>query len=310
MAAESRFEHHIDVEIDTRHCDRTLAALAERQHGTVARWQLLELGIGRGALGRRLAAGRLHPIHRGVYAVGHRKLSPKGRLMAGVLAGGPGAVLSHRSAAELWRLRQNNRARIEITVPTSLRKRPGIEAHRASLRPDEITVCDGIPVTTVPRTLLDLAAVSPPRHVERALHEAEVLRLTDTLSLDDLLERHRGARGAAAIRKMIATARVGLEVSQSELEDRFLTLIAEKNLPRPRTNMIVEGYEADCVWPEERLIVELDGHASHATRHGFERDRERDRKLQAAGWRVIRITWRQLRDDPDGVAADLAALLR
>ena len=310
MAVESRFEHHIDVEIDTRSWDQVIAALAERQHGTVARSQLLKLGMGRGAIARRLENGRLHVIHRGVYAVGHRSFTKRGRFMAAVLAGGPGAVLSHRSAAELWGLRQSSRGRIEITVATSLRVRPGIDAHRATLALDEVTVHDGIPVTTVPRTLLDLAAVVPPAQVERAIHEAEVLRLWDPLSLADLLERHPGARGTAAMREMIERAKQGLEVSRSELENRFLTLIAEKNLPRPQTNVLVEGYEVDCVWREQRLIVELDGHATHATREGFERDRARDRRLQAAGWRVVRITWRQLHDDPHAVAADLAALLR
>lgn len=309
MAVESRFEHHIDVEIDTRQWDRVLAALAERQHGVVARWQLLELGMGRGAIARRLECGRLHLVHRGVYAVGHRALSKRGRFMAAVLAGGPGAVLSHRSAAELWGMRQSSRARIEITVEGSSRTRPGIEAHRGKLAPDEVTTHDGIPVTTVPRTLLDLAAVVPATQVERALNEAEVLRLWDPLSLEDLLDRHPGARGTAAMRGMIETARRGAEITRSELENRFLTLIAEKGLPRPETNVIIEGLEVDCCWREQRVIVELDGHAAHGTRAGFERDRERDRKLHVAGWRPIRVTWWQLDREPDEVAADVEALL-
>jgi len=164
----------------------TTHELAERQHGVVARRQL---ALSAAAVKHALATGRLHEIHRGVYAVGHRRLTQRGRWMAAVLAGGPGAVLSHRSAAALHGIRRSDA--VEVTV-AGRRRRPGICMHRARLEPDEITVCDGIPCTTVARTLLDLAAVLPPHAVESAMNEAEYLRLTDRVPLADLVERYPG----------------------------------------------------------------------------------------------------------------------
>jgi very-short-patch-repair endonuclease len=287
--------------------------LAEGQHGVVARAQLLRLGVGRRAIEHRLQHGRLHPIHHGVYAVGHRVLSKEARWMAAVLAAGPGAALSHRSAAALWGLRRSTRSRIEVTVATQRRPRPGIQMHRGRLAPDEVTVVDGIPVTTVLRTLLDLAAVIPPRQVERAVHEAEVRRLSDLLSLDDLVVRHPRRRRIATIRAVLAAGRIGAIVTRSELEDRFLAFVDAAGLPRPEVNtsLRVGGrwIEADCVWRAERLIVELDGHATHGTAAAYERDRARDRTLNAAGWRVVRVTWRQTHDEPNALAADLRTLL-
>jgi hypothetical protein len=183
--------------------------------------------------------------------------------------------------------------------------------HRSSLPDDEITIKDGIPVTTAPRTLFDLAAVVSHGQLARAVNEAEIRRLWDPLSLPNLLKRHPRRPGAAAIRSLIATP--GLRVTRSELEDRFLAFLARLGLPLPATNvsMRVGGcwIEADCVWHEERLIAELDGHTTHRTRAAFETDRTRDRMLTAAGWRVIRITWRQLHDDPEGLGRDLRVFL-
>jgi hypothetical protein len=178
---------------------------------------------------------------------------------------------------------------------------------------DEITTVRAIPVTTVPRTLLDLAGVVGRRHVERAVHEAEVRRLTDPLSLDDLVARHPGRRGIAMIRAILAAGRIGATVTRSELEDRFLAFLDRFCLPRPQVNeslRVRDGWiEGDCVWHTQRLIAELDGRATHATDRAFERDRARDRALNAAGWRVVRITWRQLHDEADALAADLRILL-
>ena len=161
----------------------------------------------------------------------------------------------------------------------------------------------------MPRTLLDLAAVLDGRRLERAINEADVLRLTHALSLRDLLVRYPRRAGTPAIAAALAARAAGATVTRSELEERFLDLLDRHGLPRPRTNAYIEGIEVDCVWPAARLIVELDGHAVHGTREAFERDRERDRLLQAAGWRVIRVTWRQLSADPAAVAADLRMLL-
>jgi hypothetical protein len=185
--------------------------------------------------------------------------------------------------------------------------------HRAQLPADEVTVERGIPVTTVARTLLDLAAVLDRRRVERAIEEAEVRRLDDPLSLPDLVERYPGRRDTGVIRAILAADRIGSTITRSELEERFLALLETYSLPRPELNVPIEArgswLEVDCVWRRWKLIVELDGHASHRTAAAFERDRARDRGLHAAGWRVLRITWRQLDDEAERIEADLRALL-
>jgi very-short-patch-repair endonuclease len=303
MDAESAIDIHIDGGSQTRGIDSAIAALAERQHGVVARRQLETLGIGRGAIDRRIRCGRLRPIHHGVYGVGHSALSREGRWMAAVLASGPGAVLSHQSAAALWGLRPTGRASVDVTTPRDLRRRPGIHRHCAVLLPDEITTRNGIPITTPARTLLDLAAVLPEQAVRRAINEAEVLRLADATALHVLIARHPGHRGISKLRDHHPAP------TRSELEARFLAFLAEAVLPRPNVNTVIEGVEVDFAWPNHRLIAELDGFAFHATRRAFEQDRARDRRLQAHGWRVVRITWRQLHDDPERLADELAALL-
>lgn len=288
--------------------DLAIGALAERQHGVVSRRQLLELGVGSGAIDRRLKLGRLRPVHRGVYTIGHRLLTQDGRWMGAVLACGPHAVLSHRAAAALWGMRGHTRT--EVTVPGGQRGRPGMTVHRAALPSDERTTHRGIPTTTVPRTLLDLSAVVKRNELRGALREAEHQRLTDPLSLHDLVARYERRPGLRAVRALLAEASVGASIIRSELEERFQDFLIRADLPLPRTNAVVEGYEVDCVWPEQRLIVELDGHASHSPAHAFEVDRARDRRLEAAGWRVIRITWRQLVQEPELVEADLRRLLQ
>ena len=180
--------------------------------------------------------------------------------------------------------------------------------HRAALPPDERTTHRGIPTTTVPRTLLDLSAVVKRNELRGALREAEHQRLTDPLSLHDLVARYERRPGLRAVRALLAEASVGASIIRSELEERFQDFLIRADLPLPRTNAVVEGYEVDCVWPEQRLIVKLDGHASHSPAHAFEVDRARDRRLEAAGWRVIRITWRQLVHEPQLVDADLRRL--
>jgi very-short-patch-repair endonuclease len=274
----------------------------------VSRRQLLELGVDRGAIVHRLKLARLRPVHRGIYTIGHRLLTQHGRWMAAVLAYGPHAVLSHRAAAALWGMRGGTR--VEVTVPSGLQGRDGIQVYRAKLPADERTTHRGIPTTTVPRTLLDLSAVVTKRHLRGALREAEHLRLSDPLSLHDLIARYPRRPGLKAIKALLAEASVGARIIRSELEERFQDFLVRAGLPLPQTNVVIEGYEVDCVWPEQRLIVELDGHASHSPTHAFELDRARDRRLEAAGWRVIRITWRQLEQESELVEADLRRLLQ
>jgi very-short-patch-repair endonuclease len=290
----------------TRGLDAQIAALAERQHGVVARRQLLALGLSADAIGRRLRAGRLHSIHRGVYAVGHRVVSRHGMWMAAVLVA-ERAVLSHRSAAALWGIRDSDR--VEITVSGALRRRPRVTVHGATLQDDETTIHEGIPVTTVARTLLDLAAELSAQHLERAATEAEVRRLTSPTSLEALLARHPKRAGTPKLRNLLERRSIGANLTRSELENRFLAFLDAARLPRPRTNATVAGYEVDFHWPRARLVVELDGYAAHGTRNAFEEDRARDRRLQLAGYRVLRITDRQLSGNTSEVAGQLRSTL-
>jgi predicted transcriptional regulator of viral defense system len=292
--------------------DRTIAALAARQHGLVTRAQLLRLGLGRRAIGHRLACGRLHVVHRGVYAVGHPVLSRAATWLAAVLAVGD-AVLSHRSAAALWGIRMTARSRVEVSVTRPSRSRPRIHVHAARLTADETTVADAIPVTTPARTLLDLAALLPPSRLERAVNEAEVLRLADATSLASLVARYPHRPGVPAIRRILEAGGIGAAITRSELEDRFLAFLDRAGLPPPELNVRLElpsGWiEADCVWREQRVVVELDGYAAHGTRVAFERDRARDRMLQAAGWSAVRVTWRHIHHEAATLESELRALL-
>lgn len=290
-----------------------LAAAGERQHGVVARWQLLKKGVDRRAIDRRVENGRLHRLYLGVYAVGHRAIPWEGRLMAAVLACGPGAVLSHRSAAALWGLSSFS-GPVEVTSPSKGRSRLGIRRHFAVLPADEVTEHDGIPVTTVSRAIFDLAGIEPVARVEQALRQQERLRLYDALSLDHLLERYPRHRGNRAVREVLRRLRdLPDGVTREELEARFLSFLDLHGFPRPRLNAWLtigtHRYQVDCLWPAQKVIVELDGYATHGTRHAFETDRDRDRRLLAADYRGPRITWRHLEEIPEEIAADLRSLL-
>jgi very-short-patch-repair endonuclease len=292
------------AQVHSEWVDRWISDAADRQHGVVARRQLIAVGVRRRAIGHRIERGRLHSVHRGVYAVGHNILSARGRWMAAVLAAGPDAALSYRSAAALWGIGFSERT--EVTVPRAQRGPKSVMVHCSRLRGDEVTVRDGIPVTTVPRTLLDLATVVSTSQLERAVNEAEIRGLADPLSLPVLFARYPGRPGITALRRILGEPAV---LIRSELEARFRRFLRKHRLPPPAWNVVVAGMECDCVWHERRLIVELDGRTPHDTALAFERDRARDRALIAAGWRVVRITWRQLRDQPGRVAADMRKLL-
>ncbi len=254
----------------------------------------------------------MHAVHQGVYAVGHRALSREGRWMAAVLAAGPGSALSHHSAAALWGIRDTARADADVVSARRVR-RPGFTPHRARVPRDELTLALRIPVTTVARTLLDLAAVLSSTQLEHAINAAEVRRLGDSPSLDALLHRYPGRRGVAEIKAIIRGRDLGATGTRSELEDRFIAFLESAALPRPQTNASLEAaglwLEVDCLWRIPRLIVELDGYAFHGSADAYEHDRARDRALSVAGWRVVRVTWRQLHDDPGALAADLRRLL-
>jgi very-short-patch-repair endonuclease/predicted transcriptional regulator of viral defense system len=299
------------LELDTPPIDRVIAALAERQHGVISATQLASLGVAQRAVSHRVAAGRLHRLHRGVYAVGHTVLGARGRWMAAVLACRPDAVLSHASAAALWDLRASAARLIDVTVlGTTGRKRPGLRIHRSrDLRPDEVTIHHGIPTTTPARTLLDLAAILQRRPLEKALDQAEIRELTDYPALDALARAHPGHHGAGRLRRALQTHHADTTVTKSELEERFLALCRRAGLPNPRVNAWVAGLEVDFAFEAAGVVVETDGWDVHRTRDAFERDRARDAALTRAGYRTLRFTHRQLANDPHQVAATLRVAL-
>jgi very-short-patch-repair endonuclease len=307
MAIEWNICRDIRGRCSPRSADPLISDLAAQQHGLVTRGQLIALGVGPDAIDRRIAMQRLHPVHAGVFAVGHRLRTRESTWMAAVLAAGPDAVLAYRSAAALWGMRRSSR--LEVIAPRKLR-RPGIEAHRIVLTDDEVTIEAGIPVTTPARTLLDLAAVVSPQHLKAAFQEAEVRRLTSPTSLDALLERHPRRRGIQAIQQILKDHHdTGRTIPTSVLERHLLALLDAHNLPRPTINRLSDHGELDATWPDHKLIVECDGYATHGTREAFEHDRAKDRHLIVAGWRVIRLTWRQLTTEPDTIARQLATVL-
>jgi very-short-patch-repair endonuclease len=266
------------------------------------------MGLTPRAVSHRAAAGRLHRIHRGVYAVGHPALTREGHWMGAVLAAGPGAALSHAAAAALWELRPTAAAKIDVSVPTAggRARNPRLRIHRApGLRPDEVTARRGIPVTTPARTILDLAAILQPRRLERVLDEAESRELTDVPTLEAVARAHPGHRGARRLEATLALHTPGTTLTRSELEERFLELCDANGLERPRVNATVAGLEVDFVFEADRLVVETDGYRHHRTRQAFERDRARDATLAAAGYRTLRFSYRQLTDDPRAVIAAL-----
>lgn len=318
MPAEVATESAIDASSRPRGAgagDARIAELAENQHGVVSQRQLVEMGFTRGAIQRRLQTGRLHGLHQGVYAVGHRAVPREGRWLAAVLRSGEDAVLSHWSAAALWGLRSNSKSLIDVTAPHRSHSWAEIKRHHAPLPADEVTVELSIPVTTVPRTIFDLAATEPVETVLSMLREAEYRRLYDHLSLWDLVDRYPGRRGVRRVR--LALMRLREEPSgrkRSRLEERFAPFLRRHRIPLPRFNdwLVLDDrrFQVDCHWPGTGQVVELDGWEGHGTRSAFREDRARDRALRVAGYSVTRLTWAQLEDEPAAIAADLHALLR
>jgi very-short-patch-repair endonuclease len=275
--------------------DLALAELARRQWGVVSLAQLRALGLEARAVQQRAAAGRLHRLYRGVYAVGHLRLSPEGRRLAAVLACGPGAVLSHVSAAAHWGLLHTAATRIDVTASRGRHGGQGIRLHRTRcLDARDTTTHEGIPITTIARTLLDLAATTQPHRLERALAQAEHLRIYDHRAITDVIGRANGHRGTAILKR--ATAREP-KWARNDFEARLLELVRAAGLPEPLVNyaLIAPDYgycEVDFFWPAHDLIVETDGWETHGTQAAFEADRARDAALTAAGFRVVRFSWR------------------
>jgi predicted transcriptional regulator of viral defense system len=288
--------------------DLLIAAQAERQHGVVAVWQLLALGLRTDAIQYRVSTGRLHRIHRGVYAVGHRKLTRQGHRMAAVLAYGPDAVLSHRSAAAHWGIGSGS-YRIDVTTPRERRSRKTIRAHTAELHEEDGTTHDGIPITSVTRTIFDLAAKTRDDGLTYLIEEADRRDLFDLNALDRAIARRPRSAGVVRLNKVLAAYR-GPADTRSKLERDFRRLIAQAGLPEPQYNVVVAGLSVDVYWREWKLVVELDTRRYHGTPRAFETDRIRDATLQKADIRVLRVTGDRMDNAPAAVLDDILSLRR
>jgi hypothetical protein len=301
---------------EARSIDADLAELAAAQHGVVALWQIRAAGLSARAAQDRVAAGRLHRLFPGVYAVGHRSVSGDGRRLGAVLACGEGAVLSRFSAASAWGMLNGDGRRFDVVAPGRSGGRIA-DGRRIALRrtrrlPEEdVGTLRGIPITTVGRTLLDLAGSAAPTTVQRAVHEAEVQRLLDVDAVLATIDRNPGRRGTRAL-----TAALGVSApdpDNSRFVATFLAVCVDHGLPRPRFSAHVDGgdrlYEADALFVAERVIVELDSRRVHATARSFQSDRRRDSVLAARDYLTLRCTWHRLRDEPEAVAAELRSVL-
>jgi hypothetical protein len=299
--------------LHTETLDRKVAALAGGQHGVVGRWQLREIGLTERLIRTRVSHGGLNRLHRGVYAVGHRAITVEGRWMAAALAHGPRAVLSHRSAGQFWGLFPRRSIEPEVTGPGSQKTKQGIVAHRATLMADEVVRVRGVPVTSVPRTMFDLAGMLKEREVERAWNEMEVREYRSPLSVPDLIERYPGRKGTLLLARLADRKTLPVGITRNELEEAFLGLIDRFGLPRPRMNAHLairdRFYEIDCLWEDRKIAIELDGGGAHGTKRAFQKDRERDRILTAERYTTARITWDQIQFTPSEVASDLHLIL-
>jgi very-short-patch-repair endonuclease len=281
--------------------------IASRQWGVITNAQLAQAGIDKDGITRRTRAGTLHRLYRGVYAVAPPAvLRPEGRWLGAVLACGEGAALSHRSAAACWVLLEERWAFVDVTTSARCRKgTEGIRLHRTRrLDISDVVVARGIRVTSVERTLMDLADVVPLPLLRRAARQAEVLQLP----VGAPREKAHGRRGAPSL-NALSLERADLTFTRSDLESRFLRLCRRFGIPVPKVNVVIEGFECDFVWRDAQLVVEADGHRFHGTRSAFEDDRRRDVALGRVGWRVARFTYAQITREPADVADGIADLL-
>jgi Transcriptional regulator, AbiEi antitoxin/Protein of unknown function (DUF559) len=285
--------------------DKASARLAGRQRGYITRRQLLDLGLGPDAVAYRVRTGRLIPVHAGVYAVGHAPVSSPDRAYAAVLACGPAAILSHGTAASLWGVDKRWQTPFEVTVP-SVRRRPGIRIHRAKLYRRDIRRHDGIRVTSPARTVLDIAPRLTDRALTRAVNDLRIARHLRATDLQDLINRCPTHHGVPRLRALVDPHR---GPTRSELEDAFQDLTERYGLPPALINARVAGYEVDVLFPEEKVIVELDGYEFHGTRQAFEGDRERDATTLQAGFATVRLTWQRMQDRRAREAARLHSIL-
>lgn len=285
-----------------------MARLAEGQHGVVSGAQLVNLGYSREKITREATAGRLHQLHWDVYAVGHAAISRHGRCLAAVLSCGDDALLSYRSAAWLWGLTKRFAVPVEVTAASRRRTRGAIRVHSAeAIVAEDRAEMEGVPVTAIPRTLLDFAAVDP-HYLGVALDNGHRLGQIDLVAIDALISRSRGFGGVARLRTAMEIRR-DPAFTRSGLERRFLALVRRSDLPTPSVNAFVEGYELDVYWPAERFAVELDTYNYHGSPRAFESDRIRQENLKLAGIEIVRITGTRLDREPQAVMRRLGRLL-
>jgi hypothetical protein len=278
-----------------------VAWIARGQHGRVTRTQLIAAGLDADRIKRWIAAGRLRRVHHGVYAVGHEAPSTHAHYMAAVLASGAGAVLSHRSAAHLLRLIAGPPPRPEVTIPvTAGRTRPGVVVHRSTFHPLDVSTLDGIPITTVPRILLDLAPTTAPAQLTRLCHEAWVRHECGRDQVEACIARNPTKKGATKLRRAL-----GSDVTLSVLEDAFLELLRAYGLLLPRTNIDHLGDKVDCHWPQFGLTIELVSYRFHGSRAAFEQDVARRRRSNHLAY-----TYGDVFERPAQTIADLRARLR
>jgi hypothetical protein len=274
--------------------DRAIGGLAGRQYGNVTRQQLLSLGMGVEAIKSQQRAGRLYRVHSGVYAVGHPPVTPLERAAAAVLACGPHAVLSHYSALALWQLDKRWRWPADVTVTRGHPRSNGITVHRSPIDRRDVTVQHGIRVTAPARTLLDCALTLTQRALRRAVNDARHGRILLDDTLAHTLKRYPHHPGVKRLREATDGPR-----TRSGWEDDFLKFCARYDLPTPKVNTMVCGFEVDALFEDAKLIVELDSWEFHNDRGAFETDRERDAVTTAAGYTTVRITWRRLKTKPE-----------
>lgn len=282
------------------------------RYRVVVRSVLEDLGLSEEQIRHRIRLGRLVPIHPGIYAVGPAPLDDAGRFRAAVLAGGEGALLTGPAACSWWAMLEGATGPVNVITATHRRHRPGVRFHRAAVAPDEATVRGGVPVVCPSRAILDLSAAVRGRPLERALNEARVHRLPERPSLRDLIERYPGRPGIPAAREALALFEGGRTPTRSEMEEMLLDLIDRYGLPRPQLNRPVSTpagtYRVDCIWPDRRVIIEIDAWGTHSSRRSMIEDRRRDRALRIAGWHPSRIVWEDFADE-DRLAAEVARLL-
>lgn len=288
---------------------QALAERARRQHGVVSIRQLRRLGFDKDAVRRAVEAGRLHPLYRGVYAVGHRRLTWEGHCLAAVLACAPGAVASHATAAWLWGILRSRPERLDVTAASRRHRKQGVRLHYAELTDVDRAIRDGIPVTSLARTLLDVAASLPFDRLGKCIEEADKRGIFDLGPIDDLLARCSRHPGVTALHRALAAYRPDPAVTRSDVERDFRALVEDAGLPPPSMNFVVAGYELDAYWERERFGVELEVYETHGTRAAFERDGPRQEDLMLRGVETIRVSGTRLAREPATVATRVAAHL-